>query len=171
MRKKKEMNELKELKNKPTITNYKLNILNDNEYYQNGKKKENIYDRLYKLDKIKRAKKLELIKEKERIEKEKLDKELNTHRLSINRRLNRQRMNKSFDQPKCRGFDQYVERNKKGRLERLRVKYLLEKVSNGENYEKIRRRNITPPNITDIRRMRKKEYYKKNNYINKKNEK
>ena len=66
-------------------------------------------------------------------------------------------MNKSFDQPyKCKGFNEFVKRTRQGRLERLRVKYLLEKTPQGENYEEIRRRNITPPNITDIRRMRQK---------------
>jgi len=70
-------------------------------------------------------------------------------------------MNKSFDEPKqLREFDEYVRRNKKGRLERLRIKYLLAKNPVGEKYEEIRKRNITPPNITDIRRMRKNEYYR-----------
>ena len=91
---------------------------------------------------------------------------MSSNNLNIVRRLNKKRMNKSFDQPKCRGFDEFVKRNRKGRLERLRVKYLLEKGSCGEKYEEIMRRNITPPNITDIRRMRKKEYYKTINYMN-----
>ena len=165
MRKKKEQDELKELKQKPTITKYKLNTITENEYYINGKKKENIYDRLYKLDKKRRAKKLELIKEKEKNEKEQFDLQIKKAKFSINTRLNEQRMNKSFDQPyKCRGYDQYVKRNRKGRLERLRVKYLLEKSPAGEKYEEIMRRNITPPNITDIRKMKKKEYYKTIDY-------
>ena len=60
-----------------------------------------------------------------------------------------------------------VKRNKKGRLVRLIIKYLLEKNQVGEKYEEIRKRNITPPNITDIRRMRKNEYYRTMNYVNK----
>ena len=76
-------------------------------------------------------------------------------------------MNKSFDNPqKCKGFDEFVRRNRKGYLERLRVKYLLEKSSQGERYEEIMRRNITPPNITDIRRMREKGIKSNNNEIN-----
>jgi hypothetical protein len=165
MRKRRDLEELKELKQKPTINEYKLNKVND--FYTNGKKREKIYDRLYKMDKDIREKKLELIEEKERKEKERIEKEISTHKLSINSRINRQIMNKSFDHPKyMRGFDEFVKRNRKGRLERLRVKYLLEKIPNGERYEEIRRRNITPPNITDIRRMRKKQLYKnRNNYI------
>ena len=69
MRKEKEMEQLKELNEKPTISKYIPNYLTQNNFF---KSKENIYDRLYKLDKIKRAKKLELIKEKERIEKRKI---------------------------------------------------------------------------------------------------
>ena len=167
MRKKKEDDELKELKEKPTITKYKTNLIND-EMNQNGKRRENIYDRLYKQDKEIRAKKLELIEEKERNEQEKIERELRCNKLNINSRLSKIRMNKSFDEPKqLRGFDEYVKRNKKGRLERLRIKYLLEKNPVGEKYEEIRKRNITPPNITDIRRMRKNEYYRTMNYVNK----
>ena len=167
MRKKKEDDELKELKEKPTITKYKTNLMND-EMNQNGKKRENIYDRLYKQDKEIRAKKLELIEEKERNEQEKIERELRCNKLNVNSRLSKIRMNKSFDEPKqLRGFDEYVKRNKKGRLERLRIKYLLEKSPIGEKYEEIRKRNITPPNITDIRRMRINEYYRTMNYVNK----
>ena len=168
MRKKKEMDELKELKQKPTISKYKPNDLNENASFHNVNKKEDIHERLYKMDKEIRAKKLELIQEKERIDKEKIEKEMKSHRLSINSRLSKIRMNKTFDKPqKSKGFDEYVKRIKKGRLERLRIKYLLEKTPFGENYEEIRRKNLTPPNITDIRRMRKNEYYKTINYVNK----
>ena len=167
MRKKKEDDELKELKEKPTITKYKTNLMNE-EMNQKGKKRENIYDRLYKQDKEIRAKKQELIEEKKRNEQEKIDRELKFKKLNVNSRLSKIRMNKSFDEPKqLRGFDEFVKRNRKGRLERLRIKYLLEKNPIGEKYEEIRKRNITPPNITDIRRMRKNEYYRTLNYVNK----
>jgi len=167
MRKKKENDELKELKEKPTITKYKTISMND-EINQNSKRRENIYERLYKQDKEIRARKLELIEEKERNEQERIERELRSNKLNVNSRLSKIRMNKSFDEPKqLRGFDEYVKRNKKGRLERLRIKYLLEKNPVGEKYEEIRKRNITPPNITDIRRMRKNEYYRTMNYVNK----
>ncbi len=61
---KKKEDELKELKEKPTITKQKTNLMND-EMNQNGKKRENIYDRLCKQDKEIRIKKLELIEEYE----------------------------------------------------------------------------------------------------------
>jgi hypothetical protein len=73
MRKRRDLEELKELKQKPTINEYKLNKVND--FYTNGKKREKIYDRLYKMDKDIREKKLELIEEKERKEKERIEKE------------------------------------------------------------------------------------------------
>ena len=166
MRKKKEMDELKELKQKPTISKLRKNTSTEKEFSLNGKQKEDIHDRLYKMDKELKAKRQELIEEKEKLEKEKIKNEQKRNKLKINSRLNKLRMNKSFDHPqKCKGFDEFVKRNINGRLERLRVKYLLEKTPQGENYEKIMRRNITPPNITDIRRMREKEE-KKNNEIN-----
>ena len=152
MRKKKQMDELKELKQKPTIS-----VMPEKEFDILGKNKENIYDRLYKMDKELKAKRQELIEEKEKLEKEKIKKEQKMNKLKLNSRLNKLRMNKSFDHPqKCKGFDEFVKRNREGRLERLRVKYLLEKAPQGEKYEEIRRRNITPPNITDIRRMKQK---------------
>ena len=160
------MDELKELKQKPTISKLRKNTSTEKEFSLNGKQKEDIHDRLYKMDKELKAKRQELIEKKEKLEKEKIKNEQKRNKLKINSRLNKLRMNKSFDHPqKCKGFDEFVKRNINGRLERLRVKYLLEKTPQGENYEKIMRRNITPPNITDIRRMREKEE-KKNNEIN-----
>ena len=157
MRKKKEQDELKELKEKPTISKYRANTISENEFIQMGKKREDIHDRLYKMDKDIKAKKMELIEEKQKLEEEKIKKERKKNKLNVNSRLSKLRMNKSFDQPyKCKGFNEFVKRTRQGRLERLRVKYLLEKTPQGENYEEIRRRNITPPNITDIRRMRQK---------------
>ena len=167
MRKKREMDELKELKEKPTISKFRGNTLSEKEFSLIGKHKEDIHDRLYKMDKDIKAKKQELIEEKEKMEKERIKNEQKMNQLKINSRLSKLRMNKSFDHPrKCKGFDEFVKRNRKGRLERLRVKYLLEKTPRGENYEEIMRRNITPPNITDIRRMKQKEEKKQNNDIN-----
>ena len=158
MRKKKEMDELKELKPKPTISKFRGNTMTEKDFSLLGKQKEDIHDRLYKMDKDIKAKRQELIEEKEKLEKEKIKKEQKLNKLKLNSRLSKLRMNKSFDHPqKCKGFDEFVKRNRNGRLERLRVKYLLEKTPRGERYEEIMRRNITPPNITDIRRMKQKE--------------
>ena len=171
MRKKKEMDELKELKEKPTISKFRTNTISEKEFSLIGKQKEDIHDRLYKMDKDIKAKRKELIEEKEKLEQEKIKKEQRKNRLKINSRLSKLRMNKSFDQPhKCKGFDEFVNRNRKGRLEYLRVKYLLEKTPRGERYEEIMRRNITPPNITDIRRMKEKEERKNNEFNSNKSE-
>ena len=55
------MDELKELKQKPTIS-----VMPEKEFDILGKNKENIYDRLYKMDKELKAKRQELIEEKEK---------------------------------------------------------------------------------------------------------
>ena len=170
MRKKKEMDELKELKEKPTISKFKNNTISERDFALIGKKKENIHDRLYKMDKDIKAKRQELIEEKEKLDQEKIKNEQKKNKLNINSRLNKLRMNKSFDHPqKCKGFDEFVRRNRNGYIERLRVKYLLENTPRGEKYEQIMRRNITPPNITDIRLMREKEIKNKYNNDNEKN--
>ena len=162
MRKKREIDLLKELKEKPTISKLKGNTIYEKDFALMGKKKENIHDRLYKMDKDIKAKRQELIEEKEKLEQEKIKKEQKKNKLKINSRLSKLRMNKSFDHPqKCKGYDEFVKRNRNGRLERLRVQYLLEKAPQGERYEEIMRRNITPPNITDIRKMRQKIKSKK----------
>ena len=167
MRKKKEMDELKELKEKPTISKFRANTISEKDFSLLGKKKEDIHDRLYKMDKDIKAKKKELIEEKEKLLQEKIKKEQKMNKLKINSRLSKLRMNKSFDHPqKCKGFDEFVRRNRNGYIERLRVKYLLENTPRGENYEEIMRRNITPPNITDIRRMKEKEMKNKKNNDN-----
>ena len=162
MRKKREIDLLKELKEKPTISKLRGNTICEKDFALMGKKKENIHDRLYKMDKDIKAKKQELIEEKEKLEQEKIKKEQKRNKLRINSRLSKLRMNKSFDHPqKCKGFDEFVKRNRNGRLEWLRVQYLLEKAPQGEKYEEIMRRNITPPNITDIRKMKQKIKSKK----------
>ena len=158
--------ELSELKQKPTISDYKNPNSADSAFYSN--KGEKIYDRLYNMDKVLKAKKLEKIEEKLKEENEKMENDKKNYKLHIDTKKNIMRMNKSFEGPQeyCKGWNEYIKRNKKAILEKLRVKYLLEKKPVGENYYEIKKRNITPPNITDIRNMEKKDLYKTMNYIN-----
>ena len=138
--------ELSELQSKPKINNTKKN--NDNSFT-----KENIYDKLYNMDKTIRSKKNEKIISKEIEDENNLNNEIKSYKLNINSDLSRKRMEKSFEnKEKPKGFDNYVRRNKKGILEHLKKKYLIEKIPCGENYYKIRSRNITPFNITDMRK-------------------
>ena len=152
--------ELKELKQKPTI-----NKPIDNSFYSDSNYPQNIHDKLYLMDKHIRQKKQEKIDQKIKEDNEKFENEYKSFKLNLNSKENRKRMAKSFDNKiKPKGYDDYITRNKKAILERKRIKNIKEKIPCGENYEKIKRRAITPFNITDMR----KKY--KNNKNNKKDE-
>ena len=152
--------ELKELKQKPTI-----NKPIDNSFYSDSNYPQNIHDKLYLMDKHIRQKKQERIDQKIKEDNEKFENEYKSFKLNLNSKENRKRMAKSFDNKiKPKGYDDYITRNKKAILERKRIKNIKEKIPCGENYEKIKRRAITPFNITDMR----KKY--KNNKNNKKDE-
>ena len=103
-----------------------------------------------------RNKKQKIIEEKERKDKEKLEQEFKTYKLNYNSKKNRKRMAKSFDnKEKPKGFDEYIIRNRKEILNKKKLKEKLEKIPCGENYEKMRKRTITPFNITDMRKKNK----------------
>ena len=143
--------ELKELKQKPTINK----VLDNNSDYSIH---QNIHDKLYKMDMNLRKKRQKKIDEKKKEEQEKIEKELKSFKLNVNSRESRRRMAKSFDNKiKPKGYDDYIKRNKKAILEKNRIKTIKEKIPNGENYEKIKRRSITPFNITDLRKRNKKK--------------
>ena len=144
--------ELKEVKQKPNITKNYGNYLNRDE------EKDIIYEKLYKMDKSIKEKRQKIIEEKSKENKEKFEQELKSFKLNINSKIGRKRMAKSFDNKvKPKGFDEYVARNKKAILEKMKIKDMFEKITIGENYEKIRRRTITPFNITDMRKKNKKK--------------
>ena len=144
--------ELKELKQKPTISKY-----SDNNFYQDDNNPQNIHDKLYKMDKELRQKRQNKIDAKKREEEKELERELKSFKLNVNYKENRKRMAKSFDnKKKPKGYDDYIIRNKKAILERKRIKTLMEKVPCGENYEKIKKRSITPFNITDMRKKKER---------------
>ena len=147
--------ELKELKQRPTITKYRSNNIHNNNNYP-----EKIYEKLYKMDKHLRQKRKEKIEEKNKEDLENYRKELKSCKLNLNLnyKQNRKSMAKSFDNKvKPKGYDNYINRNKKAILERNRIKNLLEKIPCGENYEKIKRRSISPFNITDMKRKQKRK--------------
>ena len=141
--------EMKEVKQKPKISKYKTNNIYD----------EEIHEKLYNQGNYMRKKKQEKIEEKEKEEKLNLEKEFKTFRLNLNSKKNRRRMAKSFDNTsKPKGFDEYIIRNRKEILNKEKLKQQIEKIPCGENYEKIRKRTITPFNITDLR---KEKFHKK----------
>ena len=146
--------EMEEVKKKPLI--YKYN--NNNNIYN----EEEIHEKLYNQGKYINKKKKEKIIEKEKEEKEKLEKELKKYKLNYNSEINKRRMNKSFDiKIKPKGYNEYIIRNRKEILNKEKLKEKKEKISYGENYEKLKRRAITPFNITDM----KKEKQKNNDYF------
>ena len=141
--------EMEEVKKKPLI--YKYNN-NNNIYYE-----EEIHEKLYNQGKYINKKKKEKILEKEKEEKEKLEKELKKYKLNYNSEINKRRMNKSFDiKIKPKGYNEYIIRNRKEILNKEKLKEKKEKISYGENYEKLKRRAITPFNITDMKKKIKK---------------
>ena len=82
-----------------------------------------------------------------------MEQEFKTYKLNYNSKKNRKRMAKSFDnKEKPKGFDEYIIRNRKEILNKKKLKEKLEKIPCGENYEKMRKRTITPFNITDMRK-------------------
>ena len=141
--------EMEEVKKKPII--YKYN--NNNNIYN----EEEIHEKLYNQGKYINKKKKEKIIEKEKEEKEKLEKELKKYKLNYNSKINKRRMNKSFDiKIKPKGYNEYIIRNRKEILNKEKLKEKKEKISYGENYEKLKRRAITPFNITDMKKKIKK---------------
>jgi hypothetical protein len=103
---------------------------------------------------------------KKKEDQEKFENECKSFKLHLNLRENRRRMAKSFDNKiKPKGFDDYIMRNKKAILERERIKKIKEKIPCGENYEKIKRRSITPFNITDMKKKNKKNKKEKEDFF------
>ena len=163
LKQKKIKEELKELKQKPTI-NKNINI--DNNFFPINNYPQDVHEKLYKLDKDLRQKRQKKIDEKIKEDQEQFEKEFKNHKLNINSKENRRRMNKSFDNKvRPKGYDDYVTRNKKAILEKIRIKTMIEKIPNGENYEKLKRRSITPFNITDMRKKNKDKKKGNEDYI------
>ena len=102
--------ELKELKQKPTINKHVDNnsFYNDNNYYT-----LNIHDKLYRMNEHILQKKQQKIEEKKREDQEKYENECKSFKLHLNSRENRKRMAKSFD--------------KKIRLKRIKYYFMWQK--------------------------------------------
>ena len=153
LKKLKEQAEFEQCTFQPTINQKKFNDdLMDN---------SPAHDRLYK-------KAMNLIRKRnDKIEEQKIldqKKELKPclFRPKINK-IDPDRLNRSFTMvKKPKGYGKFVETHRKGILERFQKKYLMEQKPVGENYEKIKRMNIQPFNITDMRKY--KENQKKKIY-------
>lgn len=158
--KKKTLEKLKKLKEQSEIEECTFHpIINKSKNDDSLLDKTPAYDKLYN-----KATDL-LNKRRNKIEEQKIlnqKKELSD--CSFNPKLNKiekEKLNRSFtSKKKPKGYDKFVEIHRKGILKRFEKKYLMEKKPIGENFEKIKRMNIQPFNITDIRKAEKEEFKK-----------
>ena len=157
LKKLKEQTEFEQCTFQPTINQRKV----DDDLMDNSP----VHDRLYK-------KAMNLInKRNSKIEEQKmLNQKKEARACSFRPKINKpdtDKLNRSFtSKKKPKGYGKFVETHRKGILERFKKKYLIEKKPIGENYEKVKRMNIKPFDITDIRKQNKeikKQIYKKNN--------
>lgn len=150
LKKEAEKAELEQCTFKPQI-NAKYNQ-NNNSF--SGDNPTPVYDKLYKYHKDQKRKFEQRLEEKR---KEELDKEIEGCTFKPKIYTRNVDLEKSFTAEKPKGFNQHVEHTRRGIIERFRKKYMLEKNPAGENYEKVRAKNIQPFNITDLRKQQDKE--------------
>ena len=157
LKKLKEQTEFEQCTFQPTINQRKV----DDDLMDNSP----AHDRLYK-------KAMNLIRKRnDKIEEQKiLNEKKELRACSFRPKLNKpdpDKLNRSFTcQKKPKGYGKFVETHRKGILERFKKKYLIEKKPVGENYEKVKRMNIKPFDITDIRKQNKIEERKRKEKYN-----
>ena len=140
-------------------------IINQKKFDDDLMDKSPAHDRLYK-------KAMNLIRKRnDKIEEQKiLNEKKELRACSFRPKLNKpdpDKLNRSFTcQKKPKGYGKFVETHRKGILERFKKKYLIEKKPVGENYEKVKRMNIKPFDITDIRKQNKIEERKRKEKYN-----
>lgn len=152
LKKEAEKAELEQCTFKPSINK---TYQNNESFSRDDNNRMPVYDKLYKMNKDKLRKRNQHIAEKE---KEELQKEM----MNCSFQPQIPRSNTMFDKTftaveKPKGYNKHIEHTRRGILENLRKKYLLEYNPSGENYEKMRIRNIKPFDITDMRRLEEKE--------------
>lgn len=150
LKKEAEKAELEQCTFKPHI-NKKFNQ-NNNSF--SGENQTPVYDKLYKYGKDQKRKFEQRIEEKK---KEEQDKEIEGCTFKPKIYTKKADLDRSFSADKPKGFNKHVEHVRRGIIERFRKKYILEKNPAGENYEKVKRMNIQPFNITDLRKQQDKE--------------
>ena len=159
MKKENEEKDLKECTFKPKINEDKKKIRKNSQNDINSN--ISIFDKLYISDKGK-YERLKKLKEEDEKKEELKEMEFCTFKPKLISQKSLKKSLNSKERPK--GFDEFQKKMRDGIMKSAIKKYNENKIPIGENYEKIKKANIQPFDITDLRNKNKE----KNN--NKKNE-
>ncbi len=145
---------LKECTFKPKINVEKKRRKNSQ---NNLKSNISIFDKLYLTDKGK-YEKLKKLKEEEEKKEEEKELEFCTFKPKLISQNSLKKSLNSTEKPK--GFDEYQKKMREGIIKATEKKYMEKNI--GQNYEKIKKQNIQPFNITDLKKNNDKKDFKKN---------
>ena len=154
MKKENEEKDLKECTFKPKINVEKKRRKNSQ---NNLKSNISIFDKLYLTDKGK-YEKLKKLKEEEEKKEEEKELEFCTFKPKLISQNSLKKSLNSTEKPK--GFDEYQKKMREGIIKATEKKYMEKNI--GQNYEKIKKKNIQPFNITDLKKNNDKKDFKKN---------
>ena len=150
-RKQNEENEFEECTFQPNIEKKR----NDNSYFEDSNSINSIHNKLYNegIKFIENRRKAAL-----EYEEQTLNSVMNKYpfRPKLNK-LNSNILNKSFNNQNIQEYGKFVERTRKGLIERFRKQYIMNKIPTGDNYERLKKKNIQPFNITDMKKLKKNE--------------
>ena len=150
-RKQNEENEFEECTFQPNIEKKR----NDNSYFEDSNSINSIHNKLYNegIKFIENRRKAAL-----EYEEQTLNSVMNKYpfRPKLNK-LNSNILNKSFNNQNIQEYGKFVERTRKGLIERFRKQYIMNKIPTGDNYERLKKMNIQPFNITDMKKLKKNE--------------
>ena len=153
MKKENEEKDLKECTFKPKINVEKKRRKNSQ---NNLKSNISIFDKLYLTDKGK-YEKLKKLKEEEEKKEEEKELEFCTFKPKLISQNSLKKSLNSTEKPK--GFDEYQKKMREGIIKATEKKYMEKNI--GQNYEKIKKKNIQPFNITDLKKNNDKKDFKK----------
>ena len=142
MKKENEENDLKECSFKPQINKTKSTFNQRNSAIS-------IYDKLYSTNKDK-YERYKQIKEAEMKKKEDKELESCTFKPQLVSQKTYKKCISSTEKP--RGFDEFSQKMREGIIKAAEKKYKENKIPTGENYEKVKKANIQPFDITDLRK-------------------
>lgn len=142
MKKENEENDLKECSFKPKINKPNKFLIQRNSSVP-------IYDKLYSTNKEKYDK-YEKMKEEEKRKKEEEELQGCTFKPNLISQKTFKKCMTSTEKP--RGFDEFSQKMREGIIKAAEKKYRENKIPTGENYEKIKKANIQPFDITDLRK-------------------
>ena len=142
MKKENEENDLKECSFKPKINKPNKFLIQRNSSVP-------IYDKLYSTNKEKYDK-YEKMKEEKKKKKEEEELQGCTFKPNLISQKTFKKCMTSTEKP--RGFDEFSQKMREGIIKAAEKKYRENKIPTGENYEKIKKANIQPFDITDLRK-------------------